>query len=186
MNGMEPAHQLHDSIERLYRAAIDALGDDAPAKVARRLNTSAQTLQNWELRGISKDGALKAQLVYECDANWLLGESGSETWRGPAAASQPLRLDADMIAETHAALRLAYEEDGREYLIEDDPARFVRVYELRSTLSAHPTQDEWVQYGRQLQAIIAPQGAPPSGPNDGSSADGPHPKGVARRVRRKA
>lgn len=120
----------------------------------------------------------------DVDVNYL--ETGKTPPKAAPSRSHPLRLDADMIAETHAALRLAYEEDGREYLIEDDPARFVRVYELRSTLSAHPTQDEWVQYGRQLQAIIAPQGAPPSGPNDGSSADGPHPKGVARRVRRKA
>nr|WP_172624050.1 helix-turn-helix transcriptional regulator [Rhodanobacter glycinis] len=68
--------KLHPSCARLYSVAAE-IGDDAPAKVSTRLNVSAQVLQNWEGRGVSKDGALQAQAVYGCDANWLLGIQGA-------------------------------------------------------------------------------------------------------------
>lgn len=60
------ASVLHPSIERLYEVGREH-DDSSPAKVARRLNISIQTLKNWETRGISKDGANKAGRVYECD-----------------------------------------------------------------------------------------------------------------------
>src|SRR6185312_6137375 len=59
IQAMEKTTPLHESTARLYRVARDVMGDDAPAKVARRINVSAQTLQNWEGRGVSQDGALK-------------------------------------------------------------------------------------------------------------------------------
>lgn len=57
---------LHPSIVRLYEVARGH-GDPSPADVARSLNISPQTLQNWEKRGISKDGANKAARAYGCD-----------------------------------------------------------------------------------------------------------------------
>lgn len=94
------------------------------------------------------------------------------------------RLVPAMVAETHAALRRSASKE-RPYQIEEDPARFVRLYERRASLSAHPTQEEWVQFGRDIQAIVA-QGTPPHGPNDGNPPHGHHPKGVAGRVRKSA
>ncbi|MGA0588840.1 LexA family transcriptional regulator [Dyella sp. KRB-257] len=61
---------MHPSMRRLYEAAKER-GDNAPAKVARRLNVSPQRLQNWESRGISREGALTAQQAYGVDANEL-------------------------------------------------------------------------------------------------------------------
>jgi phage repressor protein C with HTH and peptisase S24 domain len=71
----------HPSIQKLYRVAADR-GDTQPARVAERLNIGAQTLNNWESRGISRDGALTAQAIYGADANWLLGDDSVPGVRG--------------------------------------------------------------------------------------------------------
>lgn len=63
--------KIHPSIASLY-AAAKLRGHESPAMVARALNISAQRLQNWEERGISKEGALAAQKLYGADANALL------------------------------------------------------------------------------------------------------------------
>lgn len=69
---------VHPSVQRLYDVA--KLADaKAPAQVARRLNISAQTLNNWEARGISKEGSLLAQQVFGCNANWLVTGEGRQT-----------------------------------------------------------------------------------------------------------
>jgi hypothetical protein len=65
------AKPMHASIERLYGIARGH-GDAAPADVARSLNISAQTLHNWEKRGISKAGANEAGRVYRCDPLTIL------------------------------------------------------------------------------------------------------------------
>jgi phage repressor protein C with HTH and peptisase S24 domain len=72
----------HESMQKLYGAAAEA-GDTSPAQVARTLNVSAQVVQNWETRGISKVGAIAAQSAYGVDANWLLGQKASPTIGAP-------------------------------------------------------------------------------------------------------
>ena len=75
---MDPVKKLHPSAARLYKVAADN-GDNATAQVARRINVSVQNVQNWETRGVSREGALQAQLAYRCDANWILG-LGGQAW----------------------------------------------------------------------------------------------------------
>lgn len=58
---------------RLYKIALEKKGLAGQSALARELNESPQTVKNWESRGISKTGALKAQDVFGCDANWLQG-----------------------------------------------------------------------------------------------------------------
>jgi phage repressor protein C with HTH and peptisase S24 domain len=70
----EPPIAAQTQIARLYQAAA-TLGDTTPAQIARRLNTSVQSVGNWASRGISKEAALAAQNTYGFDANWLLGEN---------------------------------------------------------------------------------------------------------------
>jgi phage repressor protein C with HTH and peptisase S24 domain len=77
---------MHPSAERLYAAAAK-LGDTSTGAIAKRMNLSVQTVQNWETRGVSRDGALLAQLTYGDDANWLLGTSGDR--REFAVAESP-------------------------------------------------------------------------------------------------
>lgn len=74
MPGMAQKH-IHPSIARLYEVANSA-DAKSPAQVARRLNVSPQVLNNWEARGISKDGSLLAQQVFGCNANWLVTGDG--------------------------------------------------------------------------------------------------------------
>lgn len=183
---------IHASIRRLYSVASE-VGDDAPAKVARRLNISAQTLNNWEARGISQAGALSAQDVYGCDAVWVMTGKGARVAAGVrdqksvyVAHSQPLRLDPVMIAETHRALRELEQDEGRKFSLEDETcaARFVLVYEMRTAMPAKPTQDDWVQFGRKLAAIMTPTGGD-DGRGGGVPAEGTGTKKMAQGLRRK-
>lgn len=74
----DPTSKTPDpSLSRLFEAAAEH-GDQTPGAVAKRLNTSAQTVNNWVHRGVSKDGAMAAQNAYGCDANWILGKPGAQ------------------------------------------------------------------------------------------------------------
>lgn len=87
MGGMEAASAMHPSANRLYRIAAQR-GDLSTAAIAKRMNTSVQKIQNWESRGVSREGALHAQLVYGYDANWLLGLQGSAHLVPPVSQSE--------------------------------------------------------------------------------------------------
>ncbi len=66
---------MHQSMARLYQFVNESgplLGQSA---LARKMDESPQTVKNWESRGISEGGALKAQAIFGCNANWLLGSA---------------------------------------------------------------------------------------------------------------
>jgi len=161
---------IHASIRRLYSAAAQA-GDDSPAKVARRMNVSAQTLNNWEARGISQAGSLSAQDVYGCDAVWLITGKGARTagvadQKGTYAShSQPLRLDPAMIAETHHALQRRYANAGG-YNIEEQPEIFVIAYNIRAGITDASVPQNVVDLVIE-HADLTPQGADADGRRDG-------------------
>lgn len=71
--------ELHPSAQRLYEAARDLKKITGQSAVARLLNASPQTLKNWEARGVSKTGAITAQELIGCNANWLLEGEGDRT-----------------------------------------------------------------------------------------------------------
>lgn len=75
----EKMHPMHSSMAKLYQCLHDKFGLSGPAALARKLNESTQTVKNWETRGLSEGGALKAQAVYAVDANWLLGDATEKT-----------------------------------------------------------------------------------------------------------
>jgi phage repressor protein C with HTH and peptisase S24 domain len=70
---------MHNQMTRLYEAARTLKGLTSQAEVARALNMSSQTINNWEARGISKPGLVAAQAVFGCSANWLDTGEGSMT-----------------------------------------------------------------------------------------------------------
>ncbi|AVS89373.1 S24 family peptidase [Paracidovorax avenae] len=70
---------MHESTARLYQAASEIKDVSGPSAVARLLGESPQNLKNWEVRGVSKAGALKAEELIGCSAAWVL------TGDGPAA-----------------------------------------------------------------------------------------------------
>ena len=63
-------------MRRLYEAAEALRGLKGQSEVARALNASPQTINNWEARGMSKAGMLNAQAVLGCSANWLASGEG--------------------------------------------------------------------------------------------------------------
>ena len=67
---------MHIQMERLYQAAKELRGIEGQTEVAIALGQSPQTVNNWETRGVSKMGALKAQTVFGCSATWLLTGNG--------------------------------------------------------------------------------------------------------------
>lgn len=81
---------MHPSAKRLYEAARNAtppvVGKSA---VARWLNESPQTVNNWENpnRGVSKAGALAAQKLSGYSATWILTGTGAMKVGEPEAAN---------------------------------------------------------------------------------------------------
>lgn len=67
----------HPATERMFQAAREKrllIGDDATSAMARLLNTSPQTVNNWRTRGPSKQARLDFQQRYGVSATWI--ESG--------------------------------------------------------------------------------------------------------------
>lgn len=62
---------MHTQMKRLYQAAEALKKIKGQSDVARALNASPQTINNWEARGMSKAGMLTAQNVLGCSATWL-------------------------------------------------------------------------------------------------------------------
>ncbi len=61
---------MHDTMKRLYKAAL-TLNLSGSTDVAHALGESPQTVKNWEYRGVSKSGMLKAQDAFNVDAGWI-------------------------------------------------------------------------------------------------------------------
>lgn len=71
--------KMDERMQRLYRAAY-SLGklssDHDQVGLARLLNLSQQIVHNWENRGPSKDGLLKAQMELGINATWVMESQG--------------------------------------------------------------------------------------------------------------
>lgn len=75
---------MHESMQRLYKAAKDLRGMEGQSAVADLLGFSPQVLNNWEKRGISQGGAIRAQEKIGCSPSWV---TKGEGWM---AATQPI------------------------------------------------------------------------------------------------
>lgn len=72
---------MHIQMERLYEAAKKLKGISGQSELARALNVSPQTVNNWEARGVSKQGLVTAQQSLGCDAVWVETGVGSMEFR---------------------------------------------------------------------------------------------------------
>jgi len=105
---------MHAQMKRLYEAAMALAGLKTQAEIARALNQSQQTVNNWEARGISKAGLLRAQSAIGCSATWL--ETGT-----PPMAIAP-RLAADVLETAlPAAKDNPFIEDAKGIRVGDEP-----------------------------------------------------------------
>ncbi len=76
--------EIHPTTQRLYAAAKQLKDVTGQSAVARLLGISPQVMKNWELRGVSEGGALAAQDLIGCNANWLLQGNSKpqlEAWK---------------------------------------------------------------------------------------------------------
>lgn len=71
----------HASLERLLRVAADH-DIEGPSALAGALGESEQTVTNWARRGVSKNGAIKAQIRFGTSANWVL--TGENSYSKPS------------------------------------------------------------------------------------------------------
>ena len=62
---------MHEQMKRLYEAAKVLKHVYGQSELPRLFNVSPQTIHNWQARGISKQGMLKAQEMVGCSASWL-------------------------------------------------------------------------------------------------------------------
>lgn len=83
---------MHESMDRLFALARSGLrrppiDESRPnASVARALNVSPQTVQNWIDRGVSKEGAINAADVFGGSASYISeGQGDSEAARDAGA-----------------------------------------------------------------------------------------------------
>ncbi|WP_174902190.1 hypothetical protein [Burkholderia pseudomultivorans] len=75
---------IHETTRRLYAAAKEIWDIEGPANVARLLNESPQLINNWERRGMSASGIIKAARTIGCRAEWLRSGDGDMVDRGAA------------------------------------------------------------------------------------------------------
>jgi len=96
---------MNPQMDRLYQAAKDLKGVSGQTALARLLNSTPQTLHNWEQRGISKQGLLLAQKVVGCSASWL------ETGAGAMAMNTIRNVVSSAVGEKHIPL-ISYVQAG--------------------------------------------------------------------------
>lgn len=127
---------MHEQMKRLYEAAEAFLGIKTQAELARVLNASSQTINNWEARGISKAGMLKVQQVIGCSATWLDTGNGDMLLGEPEEVLREIMVHSavnDRRARAVARAR-ALAVRGSE---EGDP--FVAIRKVKLQLSAGVT-----------------------------------------------
>lgn len=80
MFACETIPRMHATMVRLYEAARSLKNLETPTDIARALNQSQQTVNNWERRGMSRVGMIEAQKLIGCSATWLQTGKGSMTY----------------------------------------------------------------------------------------------------------
>lgn len=129
---------MHIQMERLYQAAKELRGIATQAELARALNQSSQTVKNWEARGISKAGLVKAQADIGVSVTWL------ETGSGPMAVGGKPQLslvssDSPFVNSTEAVAGVMPVRVGDE----PDTVQIPRVkLRLRAGLSTFDTEPD--------------------------------------------
>ena len=89
---------LHESVQRLYKCALERFGARGPAAVAQLIEESPQTVVNWGRgRGVSKDGALKIQSKLGWSAAWIREGIGPQYIEESNAAVGPSTILAPRV-----------------------------------------------------------------------------------------
>lgn len=119
---------MHESLKRLLAAAHDATRTRVSpitelSQLQKDMGESPQTINNWKgSRGVSKDGAIKAEQLYGCSVTWIMDGVGKPTLRGKAIAQQEslngstvgpqLVMWGDLMEEIPREFRVAMPDDA--------------------------------------------------------------------------
>jgi len=128
---MDPTKFLHPAMQRLYEAAI-ALGKINPearqSSLAALLNTSPQTVNNWERRGPSREARLLCQSLLGINAVWI------ETGTGEMLMDQspPYAYTVKESPSSYTALAA----EPRETKERDPGGEFIAIRRVRIKASA--------------------------------------------------
>jgi hypothetical protein len=73
---------MHDTMIRIYKAAKTLKGIDGQTNLAKSLGESPQTVKNWENRGVSQQGIIKAHELIGCSIDYIKGTSDAMSGDG--------------------------------------------------------------------------------------------------------
>lgn len=178
---------------RMKRLRLQA-GLKSQQAAAEAIGCERGTVGMWEapssaVDSVSGDYLLAVACAYKVRPEYIntgKGDDGFPWSAGVKSAapshSHPVRLDPEIVAAAHKALRDMYALKERIYH-EDDVARFLLLYDKYAMRKAGVSEAELL--GAGLDDTEMPQGAP-SGRDDGVPDAGTDKRVVARRVRRKA
>lgn len=62
---------MHETTKRLYEAAKKFKGIEGQTALAKFMDETPQTVKNWEYRGVSKQGMIKAEQLFGCSVGWI-------------------------------------------------------------------------------------------------------------------
>lgn len=127
---------MHPSALRLYKAAESVTPPvKGQSAVARWLNVSPQNMTNWEKRGVSKAGAIKAQKLSGYNATWILEGTGERRVTEPALQSNIFE------APTLEELELL---DNFRHMLDDDREELAAEIARRAA-KAKENVDKYIQ-----------------------------------------
>lgn len=87
--------EMEMTTQRLYLAAKQLRGIEGQSALARFLDETPQVLKNWETRGVSKNGMIKAEERIGCTVTWLKTGEG----RMIATSNDPGKEEIDRIIQ---------------------------------------------------------------------------------------
>ncbi len=172
---MWPMRAIHETAQRLYAAAKQLRDVEGPANVARLLNESPQLLNNWERRGMSAAGALKAASALGCRAEWLRTGEGEmvdagglkESLRGGKISkdqtdqqkSKPLPAPTPAIQERAKAFVAAFTEATTNNQV--SPELMTALEGMLAAGTSNATAAAFAKRSRSaIRAAMMPEGQP--------------------------
>lgn len=112
---------MHESVLRLLQCAKEATKTAREpvadfADLARKLGVSSAVMTNWKARGVSKEGAIKAEQVFGCSAQWVLTGERPAGGAEDEEESAPLAGQALVLEDALRSLGQEAREDVLEYI----------------------------------------------------------------------
>ena len=162
---------MHETAARLYEAAEQLQNTVGQSAVARLLNESPQVVKNWETRGVSKAGAIKAQSVIGCSVTWLATGAGLMRPSGavPAVVQPPTLGEAlEVVARCLNDLPDSAREQAAQHLQtlarapDSQKALAALIQAMAATdLSATPTAHHLLSAAASVESSALPRPALP-------------------------